>query len=34
MYTGTLIEDLIAAIERVSGQTADIEIHKVRAENA
>jgi len=34
MYTGTLIEDLIAAVERVRAQTGDVEIHKVRAVNA
>jgi hypothetical protein len=34
MYTGTLIEDLIAAVERVRAQMGDVEIYKVRAKNA
>jgi hypothetical protein len=32
MYTGTLIEDLIAAVERAEAQTGDVEMHKVRTE--
>jgi len=32
MYTGTLIEDLIAAVERVKAQADGVEMHKVRAE--
>lgn len=32
MYTGTLIEDLIAGVERVKAQAGDVEMHKVRAE--
>lgn len=32
MYTGTLIEDLIAAVERIKAQAGDVDMHKVRAE--
>lgn len=32
MYTGTLIEDLIAAVERAEAQAGDVEMHKVRTE--
>jgi hypothetical protein len=32
MYTGTLIENLIAAVERAEAQAGDVEMHKVRTE--
>lgn len=32
MYTGTLIEDLIAAVERAEAHAGDVEMHKVRTE--
>jgi len=32
MYTGTLIEDLIAVVERFNAQEGDVEMDKVRAE--
>lgn len=31
MYTGTLIEDLIAVVERVQAQGRDAEMRKIRA---
>jgi len=30
MYTGTLIEDLIAAVEQVNAQADDVEMHEAR----
>jgi len=32
MYTGTLIEDLIAAVERVKAQAGNVDIQNLRAE--
>ena len=32
MYTGTLIEDLIAVVERAGARAGAVEMHKVRTE--